>query len=347
MLRVSAPPPQPVNVFYASTLLLLRVVMALLALSMELAAGLALHDAWQTGGNPGTVWETLRERRALIGRRMLALTEEITILKNEPSVFAARFWRNFHRAISKHSFPSAVTKLLLLTVVMLGGLHLQAAAEEHTTIIAAIDLTQSVAGAGPDAQTDFQKNVEGVTRLLSEAPVSSRIVILGITDQSFKEPFVLLSARVADDPGFFGERLRDARNELVREWRRRSNGLRPRFPYTDIVGALFLAKQIFDESPKASRKVLVIFSDMRHHTRDLDLESGEAVSRSALLGAPSVMSTPALLQGIEVYALGVDGAGKSTVYWQSLQTFWTEYFRHVGAVLRRYSVLRELPVMGK
>jgi len=87
--------------------------------------------------------------------------------------------------------------------------------------------------------------------------------------------------------------------------------------------------------------VLVIFSDMRHHTRDLDLESGQSVSASAL-GKQLVMGAPAMLQGIEVYILGVDGAGKSTAYWQSLQKFWTEYFHRAGATLRRYSVLREL-----
>jgi hypothetical protein len=109
---------------------------------------------------------------------------------------------------------------------------------------------------------------------------------------------------------------------------------------------MLLAQQIFDESPKPGRKVLVIFSDMRHHTPDLDLESGRPVFGSALR-KQSAMGSPAQLQGVEGYALGVDGAGKSVAYWQSLQKFWTEYFERVGAMLRRYSVLRELPLIGK
>jgi hypothetical protein len=41
--------PEPANSFYDSTLVLLRIVMALLAVAMELGAGLALHDARRLG----------------------------------------------------------------------------------------------------------------------------------------------------------------------------------------------------------------------------------------------------------------------------------------------------------
>jgi hypothetical protein len=39
--------------------------------------------------------------------------------------------------------------------------------------------------------------------------------------------------------------------------------------------------------------------------------------------------------------LGVDGAGKDIVYWQSLRDFWTAYLPALGADLKRYSVLRD------
>jgi hypothetical protein len=34
--------------------------------------------------------------------------------------------------------------------------------------------------------------------------------------------------------------------------------------------------------------------------------------------------------GVEVYALGVDGAGKDMRYWQTLRDFWTAYFERTG-----------------
>jgi len=52
------------------------------------------------------------------------------------------------------------------------------------------------------------------------------------------------------------------------------------------------------------------------------------------------------LHGVEVYALGVDGAGKDMRYWQALRDFWTAYFKRTGAILKTYSVLRDPPNLG-
>ncbi len=79
---------------------------------------------------------------------------------------------------------------------------------------------------------------------------------------------------------------------------------------------------------------------MRHHTRGLDLESGNVVpSFSALKKRAALL--PVGLRSVEVYALGVDSAGKSREYWESLKAFWSEYFQDAGAALRSYSVFRE------
>ena len=49
------------------------------------------------------------------------------------------------------------------------------------------------------------------------------------------------------------------------------------------------------------------------------------------------------LHGVDVFAEGVDAAGESVQYWQSLQDFWTAYFGRAGATLTSYSALREVP----
>ena len=84
-----------------------------------------------------------------------------------------------------------------------------------------------------------------------------------------------------------------------------------------------LVRQIFDSQPGARRKVLVIFSDMRQSTPELDLEPMVSVPSFAML-APRCGPLPSL-HGITVHVLGADGAGKSVDYWQSLQEFWMEY----------------------
>ena len=80
--------------------------------------------------------------------------------------------------------------VLILGVTFCAGRPVHA--EDHLSEVVAIDLTQSVAASGPDAKSEFQKNIDGVTRLLSESAVGSRITVIGITDHSFTQPDILL-----------------------------------------------------------------------------------------------------------------------------------------------------------
>jgi hypothetical protein len=338
------PQPPAQNSFYDEAAALLRLVMAFLAVAMELGAGLALHEAWRMSSDPGEDWGKLRDRLNEVRRRMVAITFETTMLQNEAPVFAARFWRNFYRAMLTHGVRSAMTKLLMLVLAALVLANGRVLAQDGITLVVAVDLTQSVGVAGPDHTTDFQKNIDAVTRLLAQVPAGSRLTVIGITDKSFAQPDILLSAKIPEDTGYFGERLRSAQSELVRAWKGRSGQLKPRFPHTDIMGALILSGQIFEQHPDSSRKILVIFSDMRHSTPGLDLQSRSTVQTLSLAGTTSGANVLlADLRHVEVYALGVDGAGKTITYWQSLRDFWVEYLRGARANLRTYSVLREMP----
>jgi hypothetical protein len=239
-----------------------------------------------------------------------------------------------------------MTKLLVLVAGVLFITHARAATSPHLNLVVAIDLTKSVAFKGPDGATEFQKNVDGVTRVLAGVPAGAHVSIIGITDHSFAQPYILLSATVPDDPGYFDERLSAARKELARVWKLRSTNLQPRSLSTDILGTMILASQIFDQQPSSGgQRVLILFSDMRNHTRELDLESplfGSACHTPDKRSNPA----PADLHGVQVYALGVDGAGEKTSKWQCLEGFWVEYFRESGAAVADFSVLRELPTMA-
>lgn len=335
--------PQAENTFYENTVPLLRIAMVLLAFAMELGAGLALHEAWKSLSDVPENWGELERALRDVRGRMTELVYEITKLQNEPAVFSARFWRNFYRAVLTHTGRRAAMKVILAAVLILPFARCHAA--ESVTLVVAVDLTQSVAGKEPGGRTDFEKNSDGVAALLATVPASCRIVILGITDRSFANPYILLSARVADDPGYFGERLAAARRALLSEWKRRITGVTPQFLYTDIFGGLLVAEHLFQESPQSAQKILVVFSDMRHHTKEVDLESVPAVPRWSVLPRKGV--TVAALAGVDVYVLGVDGDGKSVPYWQSLNAFWAEYFKTSGTRLKSYSPLRDLRLFGK
>ena len=337
----AAPQTEPQNTFYDSTTKLLRAALLLLAFAMELGAGLALRDAWRSVPDNSEDWGRLRGELIGVRQRMIEIASEATMLRNEPEIFAKRFWRDFYHALLSNAARRAMTKLLVLVLgVFLFGVG-RAHAEDHLDMVIAIDLTQSVATVGPDGKSDFQKNIEGVTRVLSQVPAGARVTVIGITDHSFAQPYLLLSAQVPSDAGYFGERLNDARGQIIRAWKSRSARLDSHFHHTDIFGALELAGQIFAQQPDTSRKTLVIFSDMRQSTPELNLESLKTVPSFSTV-ASRCGAVPAL-RNVDLSVLGADDAGESGAYWQSMRLFWASYFNNAGAVVHSYSVLRKLP----
>jgi len=342
------PPPsnQSDNHFYDETLPLLQLVMAFLAVAMELGAGLALYDARMLGADSGEDTEKLSKDLVAVRLRMATLVSEIKKLSNDGATFEARFWRDFYRAMLTHTARKALTKLLTATLcVFLFGASATHAAQERLNLVVLVDLTASVAAKGPDGKTEFEKNLAAVAGLLAEVPAGSRVTVLGITGNSFAEPDILLSAQVADDPGYFGERLSAARRQLSRAWQEHSAHLKPTALRTDILGALLVASQLFQNVPDSERKMLVVYSDMRQATTVLNLEAPAIIPvNSALRKIEKAQPVPDL-KSVEVYALGVDAAGKDAAHWESLRQFWAAYLRGAGANLRSYSVLRELPTL--
>jgi hypothetical protein len=108
-----------------------------------------------------------------------------------------------------------------------------------------------------------------------------------------------------------------------------------------ILGALRLADELFDQQPDADRRTLIIFSDMRQSTPDLDLEAPNVLPPFATV--TTRCGAIPRLRNVQIYVLGADGAGRSSAYWQSLRGFWKDYFQNTGAALKSYSVLREMP----
>jgi hypothetical protein len=339
---IDGAPTQPAspNTFYDRATVLLCAALFLMAFATEAGSGLALHEAWRSISDDSEDWAGLQRQLISIRWRMAEIGSEITRLRNAPGIFVARFWRDFYRALLLNATRSAMTKLLMAFFVLSLLFGPRARAEDRLNLVIAIDLTRSVAATGPDGRSDFQKNVEGVTRLLTQVPAGSRLAIIGITDHSFAEPYILMSARVPDEPGYFGERLNAAHRQIVRVRSERAARLTPNFKQTDIFGALELASQLFAQQPDLGRKELIVFSDMRESTPCLDFERAKLVPAFQAIG--NKCGEVPSLKNVNVYVTGADGAGKSMAYWQSLQTFWTGYFYSTGAIPEGFTVLREI-----
>ncbi|HEY1757849.1 MAG TPA: hypothetical protein VGG72_20940 [Bryobacteraceae bacterium] len=336
------PPPPDENNFYKATVPLLRFAMVLLALAMELGAGLALHKAWRSRPDQSEDWDALRNDLVQTHARMAMLVAEISQLENEPGIFVAAFWRDFYRALLTNAARNAITKLLCLLLGVMLIPHAHAQNGRPLNLVIAVDLTQSVAVTGPDEGSEFRKNIDGVTRVLAEVAPGTHVTVIGITDRSFAQPYILMSASVSPDAGYFGERLAAARGQVVAKWKSRSLTLRSDSPSTDVFGTLLLASQIFSEGPSTDRRMLVLFSDMRNSTSELNLERFQVLAQAQGASLPPGI-VHADLRNVEVYALGVDGANRSAVYWQDLQQFWTGYLSGSGAIVKSFSVLRDVP----
>jgi hypothetical protein len=102
-----------------------------------------------------------------------------------------------------------------------------------------------------------------------------------------------------------------------------------------------VASQLFQQDGR--RNILVIFSDMRHYTAALDLERPNSIAVASAMAAVEKRRLIPNLKDVEVYVLGVDGAGKPISYWQGLRDFWQAYFKKAGANVRSYTILREVP----
>jgi hypothetical protein len=337
-------PPTPLSQtsFYDSTHDSLRILMLLLALAIDLGAGVAVHRALLLGAPCGEDFEKLSRELTIIRERLAAIVFEITALNNAPGIFVARFWRDFYRSMLTHTVRQATTRLLGLALCLLlfGG---RAFGQQRLNLVVAVDLTASDAIRGHDDQSQFSKNVLGVTHLLASVPTNSKVTIIGITEDSFAQPYVLLSATVSDDQGYFGERLAAARQQLVRTWQKRSAYLEPIARSTDVLGALLVASALFREAPAHQRKMLVLYSDMRHVTTALNLESPAPISVDRVLITVETHKLLTNLSGVEVFVLGADAAGTNVSQWESLKQFWTTYFKKAGATLSGYSILCETP----
>lgn len=335
---------EPTNTFYERTEGLLQIFMVFAAFAMELIAGYAFHTARRLCAEMPANAAGVRQKARNLEDRRIELVHRIEKLERESEEFVNKFWRDYHEAQMRGCTATRVTKMFVAAIcflVLSTGVHAYAA--EPLNLVAAIDLTASVGRAsGLDHKTELERDVASVAKLLVTVPAGSRVTVIGITDRSFAQPYVLLSAQLDSNEGYFKERIRNAHQQLLTAWQKRSQSLVENFKQTDLLGALVMSSQVFE--PKAGhRNVLVIFSDMRHETRSLNLARLLVIPVQPTLGKVERGGLVADLNGIEVYVLGVDAAGKSVGYWNSLRDFWQAYFGKAGAKVRAYSMLREVP----
>jgi hypothetical protein len=326
--------------FYDETVQLLEIVMVLLAFSMEVGAGIAMHEAERVSANRGESCDLLEGARKGSEARLSLLVKEIITLQSEPAEFEKQFWRDFHWAMLRRSMASArkvfVIGTLLALLLVPSAIH----AQQPLELVVLLDLSRSVSVSGPDRQTEFQKNITAVGQLLKQVPAGAHVTIVGITDNSFAQPYVLLSASVAPEQGYFGEKLATARTQLDLAWKRRSRDLAPSFNRTDLFGAFLVASQIFEKAGSARHHVLVVFSDMRQETKEISFGGKRGPCGPNIFHKIKDGKLAANLKDSNIYVLGTESTATKSQEWLCIHDFWVQYFLESGSTLRSYSVLR-------
>src|SRR5260370_38083610 len=106
-----------------------------------------------------------------------------------------------------NTMSKALTRLFLVLLLLPAISRAQVPVVNHLNLVVEIDLSSSVAAKGHDDKTEFEKNVAAITRLLSQIPSNSQVTVLGITENSLSQPYVLLSAKTTSDKVHFVKRL--------------------------------------------------------------------------------------------------------------------------------------------
>jgi hypothetical protein len=322
----------------------------LLSLSLELAAGLALHEV-RLGLKVRKSYASPESRRLEIVEREIGQTEaQITFLQNEPEMFEHEYRRNLYIGLldgaTRHarSYANWPTTLAVLALFGLAStLHGQA-----IDLWDGLDLSATSKATSYDGAVAHSQNVEAAARISATLPPGSRITVAGISDQSFARPLVLLTGQIPISPGKLREydQIAAAKNRLSASIRRTGAATEPRFQSTDILGFLIVAGMAFHNTPQM-RHVLVIHSDMRQSAAPIDIEHVERVPVKSVLISLEQHQLFADLQGVEVYIYGAHSVGKDIQYWNSLRDFWTGYLAHCHATLRAYSMMREIPNLSE
>jgi len=264
------------------------------------------------------------------------------LMKEESEHRKATEKQNTTTRTSKKAFPSHVGSslitLILIALVLFLLLRGLARGAEHHILL---DLSKSVGVSdykGKD--TEFSKNIHAIEDFIRHrlAP-GDGIMVVGITEQSFANPYTLMNARLSKKKGAFGEVLARERVRLLNQWKKQD--LKPCARATDIFGAIALSSISF--SPHATNKRLMIYSDMRNCTREVNIEKPERIDGEKVLAQVKKHGLIPQLDKVEVLCLGVHSSGKSLAYWQDLRKFWHQFFRLSQANLKIFSRERRIP----
>lgn len=225
--------------------------------------------------------------------------------------------------------------LLALAVIIASPYFIASAfsdkpASPRRAVVVIKDLTSSTPGEQDSLNNAF------ISTLLSQSSAGDEVYVTGITDASFSKPLVILHGTLPDDRHPLKPKLLAAQQGIISEWKSKSRSLARPYKASDIIGSICHASLLLRR--KSSEKWMIILSDMRNSTKELDIENVPEIGREKILTQLGAKGLIPNLTGVNVAVLSVHTTGKaiSPIYYQSLENFWQGFFEIAHAEVVAY-----------
>jgi len=304
--------------------------MFILLLAAEVAFGfLAGRLSKLLADEDYAAWQELRKTRKAVRDLERELAERIAAVETAKLSCMA----GIHRAenvLKKRRPPYykvlAMVILAVVTIITPRGLHAQAV-DHYEGIL--IDTSGSIARGGSNEL--FREYLISTKRLLLTELPSSRVWVSVIATDSFGGVHEIVKGWTPEAHGVFTDDLDRARRQLAASFAAKSSGMAPVAAGTDIIGALWHIKALFESGPEDQAageptKTIRIFSDMMNETASFPMPALVGMGPERMLERAKGEGLVVPLRGYRIY---VQGAG------------WVDTRTELEPVLCRLAVLRE------
>jgi hypothetical protein len=225
-------------------------------------------------------------------------------------------------------YHRALTAILVL-LILFSAMQMQAQGKEGIVI----DGSTSVSG-------EFQAYVRSTKRLLTSEPPDTHVWVSTIGIDSFGEAPEILSGWTPGVKGIFDDGLAQARRQLATTFEVKSASLAARASGTDIIGALWHLKMLFESSPKGKvdkTRTIWIFSDMKNESQEFPMPQLLQIGPERMLDRAKAGGLVVPLQNYRIFIYGTSPRGLTPEAWGRIKRFWQMYFAAAGADLVVYS----------
>jgi hypothetical protein len=279
-------------------------------------------------------WWELRETTKLVTKLEETVSERhasIEIAKKlcSAGILRAQNVRN-NRKPPYHGALAVLVAFLLLGT----GMARTQTIDHHEGIL--IDVSGSVGRNGAPSDL-FRAYLTSTRTLLLSEPAKSRVWVSTISVDSFGGVREVVKGWTPESRGVFTDDLNRARHQLASSFEKNSSGMSPAASGTDIFGALWHFKTLFESGPQGTSNTIWIFSDMMNETREFPMPTLLTNGTEKMLEQVKSNGLLVPLKGYKVYVYGATPSGLTPQAWLTIKDFWTLYFQAAGAELVSYS----------